>query len=217
MQGVDGVVVIAPVVATMGALWDLPDALPVVAVEAGPQGAVPSVAVDQHQGARLATEHLLALGHQTVYHLAGPPDWIESRERVEGWLAALHDAGARAPAPLRGDWSPRSGFELGRQLVERPDLTAVFVANDQMALGFLRLLREYGRDVPGDVSIVGFDDIPEAAYFTPPLTTVRQDFNEMGRRCLHVLLEQLDGAGRSDAREIVPASLVERASTAAPA
>jgi DNA-binding LacI/PurR family transcriptional regulator len=219
MQGVDGVVVIAPVVATMGALWDLPESLPVVAVEAGPQGGVPSVAVDQHQGARLATEHLLALGHRTVHHLAGPPDWIESRERVEGWLATLHDAGVRAPAPLRGDWSPHSGYELGRQLIDLPDLTAVFVANDQMALGFLRLLREHGRDVPGEVSIVGFDDIPEAAYFTPPLTTVRQDFNEMGRRCLHVLLEHIDGDGdgRSVPREIVPATLVERASTAPPA
>jgi len=216
MQGVDGVVVIAPVLATMGALRDLPDGLPVVAVEAGPQDGVPSVAVDQHQGARLATEHLLALGHETVYHLAGPPDWTESRDRMEGWLAAMHAAGAAAPAPLRGDWRPRSGYELGRQLIDLPDLTAVFVANDQMALGFLRLLHEHGRVVPRDVSIVGFDDIPEAAYFTPPLTTVRQDFNEMGRRCLHVLLDQIDGAGDGDVREVVPAVLVERSSTSSP-
>ena len=187
-----------------------------MAVEAGQQSGVPSVAVDQHQGARLATEHLLALGHETVYHLAGPSDWIESRERVEGWLAAVHDAGAAAPAPLRGDWSPQSGYELGRRLIDLPDLTAVFVANDQMALGFLRLLHERGRVVPADVSIVGFDDIPEAAYFTPPLTTVRQDFNEMGRRCLHVLLDQLDGAESADVREIVPTTLVERASAAPP-
>jgi DNA-binding LacI/PurR family transcriptional regulator len=216
MQGVDGVVVIAPHVAMMGALWDLPEDLPVVAVEAGAQGGVPSVAVDQHQGARLATEHLLALGHETVYHLAGPSDWIESRERLEGWLAAVHDAGAAAPAPLRGDWSPQSGYELGRRLIDLPDLTAVFVANDQMALGFLRLLHEHGRVVPADVSIVGFDDIPEAAYFTPPLTTVRQDFNEMGRRCLHVLLDQIAGAGSADVRETVPTTLVERASAAPP-
>jgi DNA-binding LacI/PurR family transcriptional regulator len=216
MQGVEGVVVIAPHVATMGALWDLPETLPVVVVEAGLQDGVPTVVVDQHQGARLATEHLLALGHETVYHLAGPNDWIESRERIAGWLAAVHDAGAAAPAPLRGDWSPRSGYELGRRPIDLPDLTAVFVANDQMALGFLRLLHERGRAVPADVSIVGFDDIPEAAYFTPPLTTVRQDFNEMGRRSLHVLLGQIDGAGHTDVREIVPAVLVERASTAPP-
>jgi DNA-binding LacI/PurR family transcriptional regulator len=215
-QGVDGVVVIAPHLVTMGALWDLPETLPVVAVEAGPQDGVPSVAVAQHQGARLATEHLLALGHKTVHHLAGPPDWTEARQRIEGWLDALHNAGAAAPAPLRGDWSARSGYELGRRLVDLPDLTAVFVANDQMALGFLRVLREHGREVPADVSIVGFDDIPEAAFFTPPLTTVRQDFNEMGRRSLHVLLDQIAGGGRAHIREIVPAMLVERASTAPP-
>ncbi|HWI74605.1 MAG TPA: LacI family DNA-binding transcriptional regulator [Baekduia sp.] len=216
VQGVDGVVVIAPQAVTMSALWDLPGALPVVAVEAGDQDGVPSVAVAQHQGARLATEHLLALGHKTVHHLAGPSDWIEARQRIEGWLDALHDAGASSSAPLRGDWSPRSGYELGRRIVDLPDLTAVFVANDQMALGLLRLLREHGRDVPGDVSVVGFDDIPEAAYFTPPLTTVRQDFNEMGRRSLHVLLDQIAGGDHTPLREIVPATLVERASTAPP-
>jgi DNA-binding LacI/PurR family transcriptional regulator len=216
LQGVDGVVVIAPHVATMGALWDLPETLPIVAVEAGPQVAVSTIAVDQHQGARMATEHLLACGHATVYHLAGPADWIEATQRVEGWLEALQEAGATAPAPLRGDWSPRSGYEVGRRLLDAPDLTAVFVANDQMALGFLRLLRENGLEVPRDVSIVGFDDIPEAAYFTPPLTTVRQDFNEMGRRSLHVLLRQIEAHGRSRIREVVPATLVERASTGPP-
>jgi DNA-binding LacI/PurR family transcriptional regulator len=216
MQGVDGVVVIAPHVVAAGALRDLPAGLPVVAVEAGPYDGVPSAAVDQHAGARLATEHLLARGHETVYHLAGPPDFIESRERIEGWLDALRDAGAASSAPLRGDWSPRSGYEAGRHLIERPDLTAVFVANDQMALGLLRVLHEHGRQVPDDVSIVGFDDIPEAAYFTPPLTTVRQDFNEMGRRSLGLLLEQMGGHSRTDAREVVPVTLVERASTGPP-
>lgn len=104
-QGVDGVVVIAPHVSTI--LWDLPATVPVVAVEAAPQDGVASVAVDQCQGARLATEHLLAQGHPTVHHLAGPSEWTEAGQRVEGWLAALEAAGAIAPAPLRGDWSPR--------------------------------------------------------------------------------------------------------------
>jgi DNA-binding LacI/PurR family transcriptional regulator len=216
MQGVDGVVVIAPLVGALGALWELPESLPAVAVEAGPEDGVPSVAVDQAQGARLATEHLLALGHRTVHHLAGPADFIEAQQRIDGWREVLQGAGVRAPAPPRGDWSPRSGYELGRRLLELPDLTAVFVANDQMALGLLRVLQEHGRSVPGDVSIVGFDDIPEAAYLTPPLTTVRQDFNEMGRRSLHVLLEQIEQGRRTRAREIVPAALVTRASAAPP-
>src|SRR4051794_229406 len=121
-QGVDGVVVIAPHVATMGALWDLPDTLPVVAVEAGPQDGGASVAVDQAQGGRLAPEHLLAHGHQTVHHLAGPADWTEARQRIEGWMDALEAVGATAPAPLRGDWSPRSGYEVGRRLLDARDV-----------------------------------------------------------------------------------------------
>jgi DNA-binding LacI/PurR family transcriptional regulator len=214
--GVDGVIVIAPQVPSMGALWDLPADLPIVAVEAGPQEGIAVAAVDQYGGARLATEHLLKLGHTTVHHLAGPREWLEAQQRVEGWRDALDAAGAKGSAPVRGDWSPRSGYELGRHMLERPDLTAIFVANDQMALGLLRLLHEQGRDVPGDVSIVGFDDIPESEFFTPPLTTVRQDFNEMGRRGLHLLLEEISAGKRSTARATVPASLVVRSSTSAP-
>jgi DNA-binding LacI/PurR family transcriptional regulator len=217
MQGIDGVVVIAPLIGAMGALWELPASLPAVAVEAGHEDGVPSVAVAQYDGARLATEHLLALGHRTVHHLAGPADFHEAGQRIEGWRAALQDAGAPAPPLVRGDWSPESGYKAGRRLLEQsPELTAVFAANDQMALGLLRVLSEEGRSVPGDVSVAGFDDIPEAAYFTPPLTTVRQDFNEMGRRSLHVLLEQIESGRRTAAREVVPAVLLERASTGPP-
>jgi DNA-binding LacI/PurR family transcriptional regulator len=214
--GVDGLVVIAPHVAATNALWNLPADLPVVAVEAGPDDGVPVVAVDQYQGARLATEHLLGLGHATVHHLAGPADWIEAQHRTAGWRDALDAAGAKGSSPLRGDWSARSGYELGRRLLDVPDVTALFVANDQMALGVLRVLYEHGREVPRDVSIVGFDDIPEAEFFTPPLTTVRQDFAEMGRRGLHLLLDEIAVGRRSRTRVTVPATLIERASTAPP-
>jgi DNA-binding LacI/PurR family transcriptional regulator len=214
--GVDGILVIAPHMAAASALWDLPADLPVVAVEAGPEDAVPLVTIDQYRGARLATEHLLSLGHVTVHHIAGPADWFEAQRRVEGWRDALGLVGSRVATPVRGDWSPRAGYELGRELIRDPNVTAVFAANDQMALGLLRVLHEDGRDVPGDISIVGFDDIPEAAYFTPPLTTVRQDFSEMGRRSLHVLLSEIDAGKRSLSRVTVPATLVERSSTAPP-
>ena len=214
--GVDGVLIIAPQVASMGALWDLPADLPIVAVEAGPQEGVPVAEVDQYHGAQLATQHLLELGHPTVHHLAGPQDWAEAGQRIDGWRDALDAAGARSYAPLRGDWSPRSGYELGRELLDQPDVTAIFVANDQMALGLLRVLHELGKDVPGDVSVVGFDDIPESEFFTPPLTTVRQDFNEMGRRSLHLLLAEIESGRRSNARATVPASIVVRASTSPP-
>jgi DNA-binding LacI/PurR family transcriptional regulator len=213
-QAVDGILVIAPQITAAHAVAHLPADLAVVAVEAGPDDQVPVVAVDQFAGAAAATQHLLGLGHATVRHIAGPDDWEESRQRIAGWRHALEAAGAEPHAPLAGDWSARAGYELGRTLVADPDVTALFVANDQMALGVLRVLHETGRDVPRDVSIVGFDDVPEAAYSTPPLTTVRQDFMEMGRRSMHLLLNEIDNGARSTTREMVPAELVVRASTA---
>jgi DNA-binding LacI/PurR family transcriptional regulator len=215
-QGVDGVVIIAPQRSAVEALLHLPQREPVVAVEAGPDDSVPVVAVDQIAGAAAATRHLLDLGHRTVWHIAGPPDWLEAEDRVEGWRSTLKAAGARIPPVLRGDWSARSGYELGEQLLGVSDLTAVFAANDQMALGLLRRLHEAGRETPREISIVGFDDIPEAAYFSPPLTTVRQDFAEVGRRCLHLLLAQIQEGRRSYARVVVPTEFVVRGSTATP-
>jgi DNA-binding LacI/PurR family transcriptional regulator len=214
-QGVDGAIVIAAQESAVRALEDLPSGLFVVAAEAGPQGGVPVVAVDQVAGARRATEHLLALGHETVWHVAGPPDFLEAQDRVTGWRSTLEAAGAEAPEPLVGDWSARSGYELGRELAQTAGATAVFVANDQMAFGLYRALHERGREIPGDCSVVGFDDLPEAAYFTPPLTTVRQDFGEVGRRSLHLLLEHLRGGEPNASRVTVPPELVVRTSTAA--
>ena len=182
-----------------------------VATEAGPGESVPLVSVDQVEGARLATQHLLELGHRTIWHISGPSDWLEAQDRVDGWRSTLEAAGAAPPPVLVGDWSARAGHELGREL--GADVTAVFVANDQMALGVLRSLHEAGRRIPADISVVGFDDIPEAEYFTPPLTTVRQNFNEMGRRSLLLLLEQIESRSRAPVRETVPPELIVRAST----
>jgi len=211
-QGVDGVAVIAPLREGMEALSHVGPDFAVVAVEAGPNASIPAATVDQVAGAAAATRHLLSLGHRTVWHLAGPPDWYEAEERIEGWRSALEAVGAPVPAPLRGDWTARSGYELGRTLLETPALTAVLVANDQMALGLLRRLHEAGREVPDDLSVVGFDDIPEAAYFTPPLTTVRQDFAELGRRCLGILLDRIEGKP-APTRVVVEPELVIRSST----
>ena len=212
-QGVDGIVIMAPQKSAVDALLHLPAAVPLVAVEAGPDDTVPVVAVDQFGGAAAATRHLLDLGHRTVWHVAGPSDWLEAEQRADGWRSTLKAAGAHVPQPLRGDWSARSGYEAGQRLVNMPKVTAVFVANDQMALGLLRLLHEAGRQPPADISIVGFDDIPEAAYFTPPLTTVRQDFAEVGRRCLHLLLSQIESGSRAWSRVVIPTELVVRRST----
>jgi DNA-binding LacI/PurR family transcriptional regulator len=213
-QGVEGILVIAPHAQAGEALRHAPTDMPLVAAEAGPEAGAPVVAVDQIAGAVSATRHLLDLGHRTVHHISGPRDFIEARQRLEGWRATLEAAGAKnIPEPLEGDWSPQAGYDLGRQLSADPDVSAVFVANDQMALGVLRALNEAGRDVPGDVSVVGFDDIPEAAYFLPPLTTVRQDFIEMGRRSLRMLLRTIETDRRASAEPLVPPELVVRAST----
>jgi DNA-binding LacI/PurR family transcriptional regulator len=217
LQGVDGVLVIAPQEGAVLALVRAPAGVPLVAVVAGPSdGGIPVAASDQLGGAVSATRHLLELGHRTVWHIAGPADWLEAQQRLAGWRATLQAAGAEVPPPLIGDWSPQSGYDLGRRLAADPAVTAIFVANDQMALGTLRALHEAGRAIPGDVSVVGFDDIPEAPFFTPPLTTVRQDFGEVGRRSLRLLLDTIESVEPAPAPRESPLALIVRASTAAP-
>lgn len=218
-QGVDGVIIIAPQVSAAAALHNLPSGLPAVAVQAGQDHALPSVAVDQVAGAQLAVRHLLDLGHETVWHIAGPSDWLEARDRIEGWRQTLEEVGAPVPPVMVGDWSARSGYTAGLTLSEMAGVTAVFAANDQMALGLLRAFRERGARVPADISVVGFDDIPEAEYLSPPLTTVRQDFDEVGRRSMALLLSLLDSGVEINAVLAPPAvspTLVLRQSTAPP-
>jgi DNA-binding LacI/PurR family transcriptional regulator len=212
-QGVDGVAVIAPLRTGVEALRHVRQDFAVVAVEAGPNAPIPVASVNQMAGAAAATRHLLDLGHETVWHLAGPADWNDAEGRIEGYQSALKAAGAPVPPILRGDWTPRSGYELGQAVLDMPEVTAVFVANDQMALGLLRRMQEAGREVPRDLSVVGFDDIPEAAYFSPPLTTVRQDFAELGRRCLHSLLRRIEREP-GPTQVVVEPELVVRSSTA---
>ncbi|MEV4111300.1 LacI family DNA-binding transcriptional regulator [Nonomuraea sp. NPDC049695] len=212
-QAVDGVIIVAPHESAADGLRHLPPEMPVVAVDAGDDIPVPVVKVDQRVGAVRVTRHLLSLGHRTVWHVAGPVDWLDSNGRIEGWREVLESADRPVPEVLRGDWSSRSGYQLGQGLAQDPEVTAVFVANDQMALGVLRALREAGRRVPEDVSVAGFDDIPESAYFWPPLTTVRQNFGEVGRHAFHLLLDRMAGA-EPDRRRLVEPELVVRESTA---
>ncbi|MGW3343739.1 LacI family DNA-binding transcriptional regulator [Nonomuraea rubra] len=213
-QGVDGVVVVAPQRSAGLALESLPSGLPAVAVEGTHRADVSVVCIDQIEGARLATRHLLDQGHETVWHVSGPHDWLETEGRLEGWRAALEEAGRPVPEPLAGDWSPRAGYEAGKSLAAMDGVTAVFAANDQMALGVLRALSEKGVKVPQQISVVGFDDIPESEFFSPPLTTVRQDFDVVGRHCIEVLLRQIDLGHAAYERLVVRPSFVVRSSTA---
>lgn len=214
-QSVEGIVAIAPKNSMVTALAQVPAGLAVVGVGGGGES-LPTVCIDNVAGAAMATRHLLDLGHTTVHHIAGPADWPEARDRIDGWRAALYAVAAPVPAPWPGDWSARSGYEQGRLLAAEPSVTAVFCGNDQIALGTLRALHEAGRRIPDDVSVVGFDDVPESGFFLPPLTTVRQDFAELGRRSLALLIEQLHNGTRTNRRVSLTPGFVARASSGPP-
>jgi len=186
-QSVEGIVMIAGQRQALDVIHRHDPGVPLVVVEGDLSRAKFAVGVDQHQGAYDATRHLIDLGHRCIAHITGPEDWTEAEARCLGWRDALADAGLDDSRVYVGDWSAARGYEVGLELGQDREITAVFVANDQMALGLLRALHECDRSVPGDVSVVGFDDAPESGYLIPPLTTVRQDFAEVGRRAIAVL------------------------------
>lgn len=189
--------------------------LPVVLAQGVTPGAAMAAGIDQEAGALLATQHLLDLGHRSVAHVSGPMAWIEAGQRRAGWHRA-HEERDLLPGPeLPGDWSAASGYQAGLRIGRAAETTAVFVANDAMALGVLKALHETGRRVPEDVSVVGFDNMPEAAYFWPPLTTVDQQFSELGRCAVDLAVRALEGEEEPSTGPLQP-SLVTRASTAAP-
>lgn len=213
---VAGIMVIAPVTSANEALDALPADVPLVAVDGDPQRSAALVTVDQVSGARDATRHLLETGHRTVWHVSGPPEWFDSAGRIEGWQQALRLAGAELPPLMPADWTAASGYRAGQMLARMPEVTAIFAANDHLALGILRAMSERGRRVPEEVSIVGFDDVPEAAYFIPPLTTVRPDFRAVARASLSLLLEQIESGRPTTERYTVAPTLVSRESVAPP-
>ncbi|BEL02520.1 LacI family DNA-binding transcriptional regulator [Actinoplanes sichuanensis] len=211
-QRVAGLVVIANTASATEALAEIPEDLPVVFIDGDPASGRPLVTVDQVAGARAATRHLLDAGHETVWHVSGPTDWFDSAGRIQGWRQTLEEAGAEVPPLLSADWSAAEGYRTGQMLARMPEVTAIFTANDHLALGILRALHERGRRVPHDVSVVGFDDVPEAAYFIPPLTTVRQAFGDVARAALSLLLGQMkDDSGMAD-QIVVPPQLIIRES-----
>ncbi|MGW0523684.1 LacI family DNA-binding transcriptional regulator [Crossiella sp. NPDC003009] len=215
-QRVAGIVVIAPTASASDALADIPAGVPLVTVDGDPDRPTPLVTVDQAAGAFAATKHLLDVGHKTVWHVSGPADWFDAAGRVRGWQRALDLAGAEVPPVLPADWSAAAGYQAGQMLARMPEVTAVFAANDHLALGVLRAMSERGRRVPWEVSVVGFDDVPEAAYFIPPLTTVRPDFAAVARETLGLLLAQVsEGETAEPCRTIAP-DLVVRESVAPP-
>ena len=215
-QRVAGLVVIAPVESANAALDDIPADIPLVTIDGDPRRPNGLVTIDQEAGAHAATRYLLAAGHQTVWHVSGPGDWFDSQGRVAGWQRALREAGAEVPPVMAADWFASSGYQAGQILGRMSEVTAVFAANDHLALGILRALHERGKRVPADISVIGFDDVPEAAYFIPPLTTIRPDFDGVAAASIDLLLDQVRSGRRLSERRIITPALVERASVAPP-
>jgi DNA-binding LacI/PurR family transcriptional regulator len=215
-QAVDGVVIIFEAHLLDDAEFTLPPGLPVVVIDSNAGSGYTVVDTDQAQGARQATQHLLDLGHRQVWHIAGPESSFSATHRVESWQQTLRDAGITPPPVLYGDWSTESGYQHGLTLGRQNDVTAIFAANDQMALGAMRALHELGRDIPGEISVVGFDDMEEAHSFWPPLTTIHQDFAAVGRLSLQKLLQKVETNDGENDKTTVPTRLVVRASTGVP-
>jgi DNA-binding LacI/PurR family transcriptional regulator len=191
---------------------------PVVYLKNTPNGAaVSSVCCNDREGGYLATRYLLDLGHTAIATILGPHYEECTSDRLAGYRQALADAGL-VPEPrlvAGGDWSARSGYRATQHLLAAGlPFTSIFVQNDTMAVGAIRALREAGHAVPGDVSIIGYDDIPLASFFDPPLTTIRQPTEEFGQRAAQSLIEAIHDPGRPPEQIWLRAQLIERASCA---
>jgi len=210
-QAIEGLVVIAPQVRVFDALARMSIDVPYVSLQST-RHAEHLVPPDQVAGARMATRHLIDLGHREIIHLAGPQDWIEAEARMRGFLEEIDRAELNTNPPILGDWSSDFGYRAGAELLRTRQFSAVFAASDHMALGLLHAFREGGINVPGDISVVGFDDMPDTRHFLPPLTTIRQDFGEIGRHTVEVLLGEVGGRQVAERAQILP-ELVVRGST----
>ncbi len=211
-QAAEAIVVAVPHKDAVEMTRSLQPSIPVVMVQGVVAGQPLSVGIDQEAGAQLAVGHLLDLGHRRVAHVSGRPEWIEARQREAGWRRAHEERGLLPGPELEGDWSSESGHRAGLRIAQDPDVTAVFAGNDFMALGVLHALHESGRRVPDDVSVVGFDDVPESAHYWPALTTVAQDFSELGRRAVTVALAAVRGE-EDPGVDLIEPTLVVRGST----
>lgn len=215
-QQVAGAVVLDFDSAAGRAITDFPERVPLAAVSSSTAGrAMPRVIFDDKRGGADATRYLLGLGHRTVHHVALPESG-RPNGRTVGWRMALQEAGAEVPALLETDWTVASGLRAGRELAARPEVSAVLCGNDEVAFAVMKALQEAGRAVPHDVSVMGFDDHPHAALWSPPLTTMSQDFPELGRRAVAQLLALVEEATTPEPAADATLHLVVRASTAPP-
>lgn len=214
--GVEGLVLLTPLDAHK-AVEAAGSDFPFIMIDATRDVNGPSVSIDQFEGARLATEHLVGLGHRLILHLAGPSEWSDAELRHQGYLDVLARHGLPVLPRQAGDWSARSGYAAVLAALEAGEtFTAIFSANDQMALGAIAALQSRGLRVPEDISVVGFDDSPESAFFSPPLTTVEQNLEALGRKAVDELTRAIASGQGQPRQYLFQPNLIVRASTAAP-
>lgn len=213
-NGVDGLVLNIPTSISLTQLKSVVKDSPVILLENENDLNIPSINVDQYGGARLAVRNLITHGHRNIAHIAGPQDWFDAKRRYQGWRDELQQLSPDSYMSVTGDWSAESGYFAMRELFRKHEITAVFVANDAMALGALKFLNEEKVDVPGEISIIGFDDISESSYFIPALTTVKQDFHALGTAAIELLMRNIKGEKINNERIYIEPKLVERKSVA---
>lgn len=214
-QGVEALCVVGPRSSSVSAIRKINVRVPVLVVKPESDAAFLTVSVDQQLGTQLAVDHLASIGHNDILHVAGPLDWLDARSRERAFHARTQAWGMRERPIVVGDWSSDFGYDFACGLTTMPEYTAIFVANDEMALGIIHGLRENGIRVPEDMSVVGFDDLPMSRHFDPPLTTVRQDFQAVGRKAMEVLQAAIEGR-QIPQRVKIPVELVTRASSCPP-
>jgi DNA-binding LacI/PurR family transcriptional regulator len=213
---VDGIILIVPVQGlSFGEVQEICEDIPFVFVDAPQAATVPSVVIDEAYGTRELVEHLIQLGHTRFAEISGPLDWLNAQVRHEACIQTFEAHDMEPPLHIEANWTVSGGYRATRRLLaEQRPLTAIIAANDSMALGAMRALYEAGLTVPDDVSVVGFDDIPEAAYFTPPLTTVRRNLIQLGMTGFEYLMQRRDDLDAPSQQRVLLPRVMFRASTA---
>lgn len=214
---VDGIVVIAPVKSHHYELLTQQFRnIPMIQIDTEPSAPVPSVIINQESGSYVGTKHLIDLGHRHMVCITGPMNWYGAESRLIGYRRALNEAGLTSVGEREGDWTSYSGYRGTQALLKDHRFTGLVVGNDQMALGAIHALAEHGLRIPQDVSVVGFDDIPEASYFLPALTTVKQDFHLLGQMGIQYLIATIQNPANAEGQRVIPTELIVRDSTSVP-
>ncbi len=213
--GIEGLALVTPQLRAVEIARAAVAGIPVVTLDSMYRMDELAVSVDNFAGGAAATQHLIDLGHRNIVHISGPQGWFESTTRAAGYTATMLNANL-IPQVIDGDWLIDTGYRIGKKLdIDSKEVTALFIANDRMSFGFMHAMRERGIEVPKRLSIVGFDDLEESAYSSPPLTTLRQDFKSLGNRAMNLLLSEISGTSTKKLDRLIP-ELIKRGSTAAP-